>query len=103
MRITAGEVRVNLAELVIDTAEFKVWLVDLESKYAELLTYSDDEVVLIAGARTLRPDPARRGVPTVLHVDLPDGGERWHVLAECRRYTCRVVAYRLPPAAIPLW
>lgn len=93
MRIEPGEIRVGEVLLVLDEEYVRVWHVDLDSKYAQakVLSFSADEVLLHAADRTKRVDEARRGRPTVLKVDLPDG---WLIMVDCARYTCRIVGYR---------
>lgn len=92
MNIEKGEVRVASVLMVLDRPNMKVWHIDLYSKYAEILAYSTDEVLLGAGDRTLRIDEQRKGQPTALIIGLPDD---WYVIAECARYTCRIVGYKV--------
>lgn len=92
MRIAPGEIRVNAVDAILNEANVKVWHVDLHSKYAAILSLSDEEVLLYAADDTIKVDESRRGTPTALV--LPDLGDGWSVIAECARYTCRVVAYR---------
>jgi hypothetical protein len=91
MKIEPGEIRVAGADMMLDRPRMKVWHLDLDSKYAEILSYSTSEVLLAAGDRTLRTDEEFKGQPTAVIIDLPDD---WHVIAECARYTCRIVAYQ---------
>lgn len=92
MRIEPGEIRVNAVGTILDETNVKVWHVDLHSKYAAILSLSDEEVLLCAAGDTLGVDETHRGTPTA--VALPALGDGWSVMAECRRYTLRVVAYR---------
>ena|SRR6476469_959857 len=89
--VEPGEIRVASVEVMLDWSLAKVWYVDLHSKYAEILTYSNEEVLLHAGERTLRLDESLRGKPTAIRLDLPDD---WSLIVDCARYTCRIVAYR---------
>lgn len=91
MKIEPGEIRVAGADMMLDRPKMKVWHLDLDSKYAEILAYSGAEVLLTAGERTLRIDENLKGQPTAVVLDLPDS---WHVIAECARYTLRIVAYQ---------
>lgn len=94
MRIEPGEVVVNDVHLVIDYPDVKIWEVDLASKYAEIFAFTGDGVLLRANERTLYVDKSLPGVPTALINDLND---TWVTIAECARYTCRVVAYQRTP------
>ncbi len=91
MRIERGEIRIDNVATLVDSRTCRAWHVSLDSKYAEILAYSPDEVLLISGTRTTNLDPARRGHPTCLVIDLPLD---WQVIADCARYTCRVVGYK---------
>ncbi len=90
LRIRPGEVRVAGITRMLDTPSVKVWHVDLHTKYAQILTYTTDEVLLICDDRTLHADESLRGTPTGLAIGLPDD---WFVIAESTRYTCRIVGY----------
>jgi hypothetical protein len=95
--LTPGEIRVGEVVLVLDEPHVKVWHVDLLSKYAEVASYSGDDVIMLAaGTHTLRSDESRPGELTVIKLGLDDG---WTVIAEAARYTLRIVAYRLDPGA----
>lgn len=91
MRIEPGEIRVAGADMMLDRPKMKVWHIEVDSKYAEILAYSETEVLLTAGERTLRINEELKGQPTAVVIDLPDD---WHIIAECARYTLRIVAYR---------
>jgi hypothetical protein len=91
LRITPGEIRVSGYVTVLDEPSVRAWHVDLDSKYAEVLAYSEDEVLLIAGERTLGVDEDNRGTATSLTINLPEG---WNVIVDCSRYTCRIIGYR---------
>jgi hypothetical protein len=92
LEIEPGEIRIGGGAItLLDEPHVRVWHVDLDSKYAQVLTYSADEVLLIADERTLRTDTSRRGKPTVLKVNLPDD---WQIIVDCSRYTCRIVGYK---------
>lgn len=97
MKIKQREIRVNEAVLMLDEPYAKVWFVDLASKYAHVLQAGPDEVLLNADSNTLGVDQEHRLSPTALVLGLPWG---WNVTAQCIRYTCRVVAYRLPHGAL---
>lgn len=89
--IEPGEIRVASVDNLLDEPYAKVWYVDLDSKYAEVLAVSTREVLLHASERTLRLDESSLGRPTALLFDLPD---EWEVIVDCARYTCRIVAYQ---------
>lgn len=91
MKIEPGEVRVAHVAVVVDRPATTVWHVDLDSKYAEVVAYSNSEVLLCAGDRTLGIDEKLKGQPTALVMNLPDD---WLVMVECARYTCRIVGYK---------
>lgn len=94
--VVRGEVLIDDVTVLIDQPEVKVWIVELGSKYAQVLGYSTEEVLLVAGDRTPTIDQALRGRPTAVVVNLP---EPWQIIAESARYTCRIVAYRPPDVA----
>lgn len=48
MEIKPGEIIVEDIDVIIDLETVKVWHVDLRSKYAEILAYSKDQVLLHA-------------------------------------------------------
>lgn len=91
MEVVPGVIRVNEVDVMADAANLKVWHVDLNSKYAEVLAYGGWEVLLHATERTLRTDP-EHGQATVIR--LPQLGDDWNLIADSGRYTCRIVAYR---------
>lgn len=95
--VTPGEVRVRHVDLVLDTPDVRVWHIDLNSKYAEVLAYSREEVLLYAIDETLRTDEGQRGVPTSVKVNVPEDDDdyAWVMMADCGRYRCRFVAYRM--------
>lgn len=96
MQVTQGEVRVAAIDLVLDSATCKVWHVNLDTKYAEIVAYSEEQVFIGSSERTLRIDESKRGEPTILHLPgLFDEG--WSIIADCARYTCRIVLYRPTP------
>lgn len=91
MLIVPGEIRVSAALLVLDQPHARIWHLDLDSKYAQVLSYTAQEVLLIADERTMGVDEALRGRPTAVAVKLPQG---WNVMVDCSRYTCRIIGYR---------
>lgn len=94
INVTPGEIEVDRVDRVLDTEHAKAWHVDLVSKYAEIGYYSrcgnEAGVHLWAVDRTLYVVEELRKKPTDIMIGAPDG---WIVLAECARYTCRIVAY----------
>jgi len=88
--VEAGEIEVGEIDLVLDTDRARAWHVDVASKYAEVFGLGGREVLLGATDRTLSVNEARRGMLTKIGLDVPEG---WTLIAECARYTCRVVAY----------
>lgn len=92
VEVVRGEIRVSAIDLMLDTDYARVWEVDLDSKYAEVGSICDDGTIMLVGCdRTLRMDEECRGEATVITVPVPGG---WTVMAECARYTCRIVAWK---------
>lgn len=91
LHVIRGEVIVGSIDQVLHERSVIVWHVDLESKYAEIVAYNSQQVILRAGASTAKIDESFRGRPTRLFTGL---GDEWELIAESARYTCRVVAYR---------
>lgn len=94
MRIEPGEIRVFHVVMVLDRPKMKVWHVDLDSKYAEVLACDANEVLLCAGPQTRGIDENLKDQPTALVIELPAD---WHVIADCRLYTCRIAGYQIDP------
>lgn len=93
VHVSEGVVRVDSVDLMLDRDDVKVWHINLNSKYAVLASYSDDGVIMLdADTDTLRTNPTA----AVTVVSLPPLGDEWSLISACARYTCRVVAYRLP-------
>ena len=95
--VTPGEVRVSHVDLVLDTPDVRVWHIDLHSKYAKVLAYSREEVLLYATDETLRTDVSQLGTPTSVKVNVPEDDDdyAWIMMVDCSRYSCRFVAYRM--------
>jgi hypothetical protein len=87
---------------VVDLPDVQVWHVDLRTKYADVGWYGVDEgvveVSLVTSERTLNINPDAEG-PTILTFPVPvldtECDESWIVLADCSRYTARVIFYRI--------
>jgi hypothetical protein len=90
-----GEVEVSTAVLLIDHDDVQVWEVDLVTKYADVLGYGSDMVLLHATEHTIKANESQRGKATRIRLGLPVQAG-WSVVAECARYTCQIVAYRYP-------
>jgi hypothetical protein len=92
--VTPGEIGVNQINRVLDTEHAKAWHLDLGSKYAEVLSYSQSPheatIDLHATEYTVYVEEPR-GTCTSIHIPVP---MEWIILAECARYTCRIVAYK---------
>lgn len=92
--VTPGEIGINVVDRVLDTEHAKAWHLDLGSKYARVLSYSqgphEATIHLHADERTLYVEEPR-GTCTNIHIQVP---MEWIILAECARYTCRIVAYK---------
>ncbi len=94
--VEEGEVEVSTADLLIDHPDVRVWELDLVTKYADVLGYSSDGVVMLhATEYSIKVVEQARGQATLIHLGLPVTRD-WAVLAMCARYTCRIVAYRDP-------
>lgn len=94
VQVEAGEIGVNQINRVLDTEDAKAWHLDLGSKYSQVLSYShgphEATVHLYATEHTLYVEEPR-GVSTDICIQVP---MEWIVMAECARYTCRIVAYK---------
>ena len=107
VRVDHGAVRVGEVDTVIDEARFKVFQVDLDTKYATILATAveDDrvKVFLWRDERTIRCDPDKMDIPTGIEFLLPEQerGDDWHVVTEIARYTARVVLFRWPERDTP--
>lgn len=98
--VEPGEIQLHYALLVVDDQHAKAWNVDLHSKYAQVLScdYDDDgrpQVLVYAVGRTLRLNESLRGMPT--RITLTSLNDSWQLMAECLRYTLRIVAYLPKP------
>ena len=91
---------------MIDEPRFKVFQIDLDTKYATILATAveDDriKVFLWHDERTLKIDPDKADMPTEIEFLLPEQewGD-WHVVTEIARYTARVVLFRWPEQDTP--
>lgn len=97
--VEPGEVRVNHVTHVISVPNVEIFELDLLTKYASVLyTSYDDTAVLVAlhaTRDTLHVAESHRGTATHFTVRVPAGRPSdWTCLAECSRYTVRVVLYR---------
>ncbi|MET0699582.1 MAG: hypothetical protein ABWY93_07950 [Mycobacterium sp.] len=90
LMVREGQVGVENVELIIDVPHLKVWVVSLARENAGILTASHREVFLQA--------PLGSGNTTILDTGLD---EKWDLIADVHRTTCRVVAYRHPDPAPP--
>lgn len=88
LKITQAGVVVAGVDIVIDELNLKVWHVDLPTKGAKVLGFTHQMVVL----------QDAYGVAVSIPLGLDDS---WQVIAECARYTCRIVAYRETPYVTP--
>lgn len=92
--------------VVIDHEDCKVWLIDLDTKYAEVHATSSmgTELSVHVGpaesGRTLHLDVERKNWTTFTFVHPDD--EDWSVLAHCARYTLEICAYRKPAFGVDL-
>lgn len=95
VRVRVGEIKVAVVDLVLDTEWAKAWHIGLGSKWADASSYAQDDgearIYLQAIEETLDHDFDLRGTSTMIIVQVPDN---WTILAECVRYTCRIVAYK---------
>lgn len=100
---TEGEIDVNVIDLVLDTEDVKVWHIDLHSKYAGIVGFSFNQMLLYAEGDTLHVVEEQRGNATVLDFEVPESTPEfhWHAIVDCGRYTARFVAYRQPALPLP--
>jgi len=91
--IRPGEIHIDSIDTIVDEPHIKIWHINLDSKYADVVYYGDHEIALCATDQTLRTDPDHEGQATILI--LPPGD--WSTIAECTRYTCRIAAYLWKP------
>jgi hypothetical protein len=99
VQVLAGEIDVDVIDVVLDTECAKAWNVGLSSKYARVSSYgvTGDKfqfhyVHLAADDHTLYVDEKLRGRSTEIGIEVP--GDGWIVMAECAKRTCRIVAYK---------
>lgn len=99
MKITIdpGAIIINEIDVVIDRADFKVFEVDLHSKYHGSYSYgiTDNSLIVLIwpDEGTLSTDPffdSRE--PTVINFEFPEA-KNWAVVAEGNRYTVRIVLW----------
>lgn len=92
--IEPGIVQTGEVTVIHDEPRFIVWHVDMLSKYAVVASVGSTNgklfVSLGADDRTLDIDSSR-GL-TDITIAFP-GAHEWIVMAECRRYTTRIVVY----------
>lgn len=93
--LVPGEIKVAAVDVILERPDVVIWHVDLDSKYAEILAASPEEVLLLAGQRTLGIDESMSGLATRLRLGLPTD-QNWSLITDCSRYTLRIVVYRLP-------
>lgn len=107
LRVVPGRIAVNDVDCIVDLPEVKIWEVDLRTKYAVIISLayggtgadgsSDREMTVVLGAdeHTLKLDTSVSRPWTDLVWTRPPG-PAWDLLADCARYTVRVVAWQRP-------
>jgi hypothetical protein len=94
--VQPGEIIVNEVISLIDNPEFKVYYVDLRSKYPAGVFYISTEntiaVGVLASEGTLYTDNTSFK-PTMVEFRFPDA-HNWNVIADAARYTVRIVMWR---------
>ena len=93
--VVPGEISVSVIDRVLDLPTARAWNIDLHSKYARVLSYSQGgdvaSVHLYATEDTLHVVKELRQQTTAIRIQVPDD---WIIMAEAGRYTCRIVAYK---------
>ena len=95
--VQPGEIVVNEVISLIDNPEFKVYYVDLKSKYPAgvfyIITENTIAVGIYASEDTLYIDDIPFNRPTMVEFRFPDA-HNWNVIADAARYTVRIVMWR---------
>lgn len=104
IQIIENQILIDSISLLVDHDDVKIFNIDCKSKYADVLatTMGDGtaSVLLEASNRTLYL--GTRKTPTEVVVPC-DTSENWSMMAECSRYTCLFVIFRLDAERPTLW
>lgn len=98
--VTQGNLTVNSISLIINHDDVKIYDIDLKDKHAEVSFYGGDENSLELGLQPYNEEIVDEADITLISFYIPDS-TGWRILANCQKYSVRVVLYKSP--STELW